>query len=372
MNSSSRDDLQKRYDGLESTAMMMALQGLAIPSNISEEIFELREQLDRAGNSPEPRTWTQWLGRSIEGFTLKERISSGTYCNVFRAEKESTKEPCVFKIAISELPVSAAKDYFVKQAISLNDEICGKLDISANQAIEQEFQRLQMDMSGHFVPAVSAGYIDSCFYYRMPLIEGQTFKELMKLPDVPFLQLAIEIFSRLGQILEKLGTRGYHGNLQPDNILVSKNDIFLLSPGSFELSDSGTKNKYMLCSPAYYPFFEPNDLFSLGLTFWEAILKEHPLANNARVEKWEQFADELRQMFEYRKSLNHEPLVNFLRLATPKELREELSDSAEVFMMKAVKLAYQPDGLITGCPGFKNPAEFVSELQLISKRSLLR
>lgn len=368
---STRDELQKRYDGLESTAMMMAAQGIQIPPDVAAEISQVRTQLDQLGGHVEIKPWTEWLGYTLEGFSIKERLSSGTYCNVFRAVNETTQENCVFKIAKSERAIQPANDYFVKQAISFDDEICAPVNISANEAIQQEHQRLQMDMSGHFVPVVSSGLSNNCFYYRMPLLEGQTLRDLIPLTDMPFLQYAIEIFDRLCKILDRLTKQHYHGNLQPDNIFITKTDIVLLSPGAYNLNSIDVPS-YMICTPAYYPFFEANDLFSLGCIFWESVLKVQPLAVNNAPEKREQFAQDMLEMLDYRKSFNHQPLAQFLKLRTPKSLRNDISDKTELFLLKVLKLAYNSNGLLTGVPGFKNPSEFAAELQALARQGLLR
>lgn len=362
-----REELQKKLDGLESTIMIMAVQGLAVPDELANELAQVRIALDELGGEIQSRRWTSWLGQSIEGFTLVERLSHGTFSHLFRAQNDTTKEECAIKIACSDDAVGAdAGDFFAKQAVSMKLEICQSLKLSANTALSLEAQRLQTDSCGAFVKVLSEGTVDKCFYYRMPLLQGQSLKELMELADTQYLPYSIDVFKRLCSILERLASSStrYHGNLQPDSIFVSKTDIVLLSPGTFD--------PYIVSTPAYYPFFEPDDIFALGATFWETICKTHPLALKDKPERTQLFSPDLKEMLEYRKSLNHEPLWHFLRVVLPRDLRNDLSDNAETTMLKALKLGFESNGYLTGAPGFKTAGEFSQALDILMAQGLLR
>jgi serine/threonine protein kinase len=377
LHNENREELQTRKEGLEYTAMMMAVEGFPIPEDLANELMQVQAQLSELGDAAAPlRTWTSWLGHTVEGFNLRERISHGTYSHLFRAVHEKTGEECAIKLATTNAPVSInTSSYFSKQAISFQMELCQPLALSPNTVLDLECQRLKNDSSGYFVKVLSSGFTDDCFYYRMPFLVGQSLKELMALPDMPLLEYIIEIFRRLCTVLESLSSAasGYHGNLQADSIFVSKTDVVLLSPGCFDVSDASYSGApFMVTTPAYYPFFDKNDLFALALTFWELVCKQHPLSVANLLERPQLFASDLREMLDYRKSLNHDPLWQFLKLRLPRDIRNDLSDETELFMMKAIKLAFQSDGCVTGDPGFANPAEFSLAMEKLAKHGLLR
>jgi serine/threonine protein kinase len=373
-----REELQKRQDGLENAVMMMAVEGITIPEELASELKQVQGLLSEfAEPAPFVRTWTSWLGHTVEGFRLSERMSSGSHSHLFRAVHETTGEECAIKLASTDAAITVdSSNYFCKQAVSFHMELCQYLSISANTALNLECQRLEKDTTGFFVKVLSSGITNNCFYYRMPLLQGQSLKELISLPDMPFLQYLIELFDRLCSMLDHLSSAGsvnYHGNLQADSIFVSKTDIVLLSPGSFDVSDSSYPDTtFMLSTPAYYPFFDKSDLFALGLIFWEAVCKRHPLAVLDLPERPNLFAAELRQMLEYRKSLNHAPLWQFLKLILPRDIRSDISDEAELIMVKALRLSFQSDGCITADPGFINSSEFAQALNSFGKRGILR
>lgn len=370
-----KKELQKRKEGLEHAAMMMAAEGLSIPEDIATELATVKTQLSQLGGASPSRSWTSWLGQNIEGYNLQERLSSGTYSNVFRAVHEKTGEERAFKIANNEEAISSEDaDDFSKKALSFNLEICQAIELPPNKVIDLESRKLLNDNSGVFVKVLSSGYADKFFYYSMPLLLGQSLQDLMKLTDMPFLDFVIDVFSRLCTMLEKISFSGdgTHGNLQPDNIFVTKTDIVLLSPGCFEVIDPVSTSPFMITTPAYYPFFEPDDVYALGLSFWESICKRHPLAVKDLPERPELFEEELLQMLEYRKSLNHAPLFHFLRLLPPSSVRSDLTSEAEQFMMKALKLGFSSDGRICASPGFKQAAQFDVALQQMTKQGIRR
>lgn len=372
----SRKQLQLRKEGLEHAAMMMTAEGIAIPDEMSAELQQVQLDLNSIGGVIEaPRSWTSWLGKTIEGFVLRERLSSGTYSHVFRAVTEDNSEECAIKVASTDKLLSASNDdYFCKQALSFNLEISQPLDISANTVVEQECRKLRSDDSGCFVQVLSSGYFENCCYYRMPLLAGQSLKELMQLTDMPFLDYGIDILSRLCTLIERIAASNhrYHGNLQTDNIFVTKTDIVLLSPGSFDLAGSNSTIPLIVTTPAYYPFFEPNDLFAAGCVFWEIFCKKHPLAIADLSPRQYLFTHEMQDMIAYHHSLVHKPLCELMKLRVPREVREDLSAEAEMTMMKSLKLAFDKEGLITGDPGFNSGSDFDVALKQLSESGLLR
>jgi hypothetical protein len=84
------------------------------------------------------------------------------------------------------------------------------------------------------------------------------------------------------------------------------------------------------------------------------------------------FAPEMREMLEYRKALSHEPLCNISRVRMPAEIRPNLADSTEVFLMKSIKLSFDQDGYITGDPGFKNAVDLAEALDKVATHGIFR
>ncbi len=374
-NEESIENLQKRKDNLEYTAMMMAAEGLGIPDDLAANLQEATTELEKRGGPLPIKRWTAWLGQTIEGFTLQQQLSTGTYSNIFKGVNEKTGETAAFKIAKTDIAISAEpNNSFCKQAIAFSNEMVYHLPMSPNMVLEEESKRLQNDKSGNFVKVLSTGIIDKCFYYRMPLLEGQSLKELMQLTDTPFIQIALDVFTKLCDLIDRLAEQEtYHGNLQPDSIFFTKTDLVLLSPGSFAVTDQRSPSTpFLLSTPAYYPFYEANDRFALGCTFWEVICKRHPLDSRDAEERSYLFTDELKQMLEYRKSFNHDPLWQILKVIPPRSLRNDITDEAERIMMKAVKLAFQKDGLIGADEGYKRAAEFSVALNELSQHGVLR
>jgi serine/threonine protein kinase len=271
------------------------------------------------------------------------------------------------------IPISS-KEYFSKQALKFHDEILQQVDMPANEALRLECEKLQADTTGAFVQVLSTGTHENYFYYRMPLLTGQSLKELAVLTDAVLFQLLPEIFNRLAELVDRLSESKlhYHGNLQPDSILITRTDAVLLSPGLFDANIDTVESTIQLTTPAYYPFFEPNDVFALGCILWELICKKHPLAVMHKDERMGLFAPDMREMLAYRKALNHEPICNFSRLKTPIEVCRNLADSSDTFLMKAIKLCFDREGYITGDPGFRKAKELSEALEKASKFGFVR
>lgn len=372
------EELERQREGLENAVMMMSVEGIPVPDDLLAELRQVRAKLNElsAAGRTNIKRWTSWLGESIEGFTLKQLLSSGRYSHTFFSLNETSGEEAVFKVARSDITErETPADAFSRCAISFHLEMANTISLSSNQVLQHECAKLKSDGSGYFVPVVSEGLTtDNFFYFRMPFLKGQSLLELMQLTDMPFLQIAQDVFARLAVLLSRIRALGlYHGNLRPDSIFISKTDIILLSPGSFDLRDANLSDySFMITSPAYYPFYEPNDLFALSCCFWEAVIKKHPLALAEMPERSDLFSRELREMLDYRKSLNHYPLWHFLKLLLPRELRPDLSAKAEEFMLKGLKLAFDSQGFLTASPGFSGADEFGMALTELYKQGILR
>lgn len=375
------DELRKRKAGLEHAAIMMASEGVAVPPELSDELAQLVKSLaELSETSIAQKTWTSFLGEEIEGYVLNERISSGTYAHVFKAVHETTGETCAIKISRTNVPITVnPDDYFSKQAIRFHLELCQYVDVSPNEALNHECERLLNDRTGHFVEVLSSGLHKDLFYYRMPFLDGSSLKAFGELwQDFNhFSDVNIEVFQKLCSVLDDffLSTPAqYHGNLRPDSVFITKTRIVLLSPGTFEIPDlsNNEQPKFMITTPAYYPFFEPNDLFALGVSLWENLCREHPFDAAARQERINLFAPELREMLEYRKALSHSPLWQTLKLRLPRDARNELSSEAETTLLKALKLEMNSDGLLTAAQGFASALEFSQSLEQLIQRGWVR
>ncbi len=91
-------------------------------------------------------------------------------------------------------------------------------------------------------------------YSRIEFIEGATLRELRKEGPIP-LDLAMDIVTALDTIQTNPMLR-YHGDLTPDNIMISYSRVKLLDAGYYGAIDctEGLVEDAVITTPAYYPF----------------------------------------------------------------------------------------------------------------------
>lgn len=370
-SSNEHSELQKRRDGLESTMMSMAAHGLGIPDDLAEELAKVQSRLSELGAPVEIKPWTSWLGSKIEGFSLLERLSSGNNSHVFRAKNQESGEQCAIKLASTNAVVSGGT-HFAKQMIRTTEEGPESIEFSPNKALELECQRLQSDTSGVFVKVLSSGYTsENNFYFRMPLLVGQSLQDLLALEDSVLLASGLEILGKLASVLQEFSDSGnkYHGNLQPDNIFISKTDLVLLSPGCFNF---GEANDTQFTTSAYYPNLLPDDALALGFVLWQLICKQHPLAPSERQERPQIFSEATRQTLLQAKAQNAAALSELLKFVAPRDLRHDLNNDAETLLMKAINIKTDQQGYLTISDGFNSAREFSEALKAAANKGLLR
>src|SRR5262249_33610081 len=114
-------------------------------------------------------------------------------------------------------------------------------------------------------------------YCRMELLEGPTLREAMTAGPV-----AISLLLELVRIMQRLSENPnfeYHGDLKPENIIITASGLKIIDPGHFGPLDcrEGHLGRCIITTPAYYPLLIPDDLFALGIILWEIACRRHPL-----------------------------------------------------------------------------------------------
>jgi serine/threonine protein kinase len=222
------------------------------------------------------------------------------------------------------------------------------------------------DLIGVEELAVEAGSA----WYAMELVEGQTLRQLLgtardasKTARKRRARVAAELAACLRRLEQNPSFR-YHGDLKPDNVIVSGERVVLIDPGYYgPLRDAdGHVSDCIVTTPTYYPWLDPReDLLAFGLVLWELLLGYQPLS---RIQPPETVSSRrtgpelvrlamMRHFGPYFTSLMHLPLPCDLDPMMPIQLEETL--------LKAIRLRFE-DGELELAPGFRSFAEICDAL----------
>jgi serine/threonine protein kinase len=153
----------------------------------------------------------------------------------------------------------------------------------------------------------------------------------------------------------------YHGDLKPENIIVTTTGAKMIDPGYF--GELKGKRNIMVTTKAYYPRLQPDDLFACDLMLWEIVLHYHPL-----LEYWTGF-DARTIGPELSETISHTfPVVERAYLETlatvtrPSWLNREITPAIEDLLLKAIGLRRLADGRIALGERFKGFRELKDAL----------
>lgn len=187
-------------------------------------------------------------------------------------------------------------------------------------------------------------------YYRMELLEGQTLREHIDagpVPLAPFVDLA-ESMSRLS----RSPTFRYHGDLKPENIIVTPSGLKILDPGYFGgiECETGYVDNCAITTTNYYPSLTADDLFAVAVILWEAALHVHPLYAPLTPEARERAhpGEELYNWVRRYESVGQYFLSPLLGLQRPTELRPDMPPQLETYSSEAWGSASEATGDSTG------------------------
>lgn len=331
-----------------------------------------------------------WMGKTVEGYRIERLLGGGTYSVVYGAVRPSDGQRKVFKVAKapSQITHPDPSDIMPTQALSFHSGGgIARIKPDTYALLAAQGRKLCAVKDPALVEVEKLVYEKEMCYLCMEFIEGRPLSQLMK--GHP---LSLTVFGDLARSLDRLSKMpgwGTHGDLKPDNIMVTASGVKILDPGHFgKLHGASGEVDCVVTTPAYYPLLKPDDLWAFGILLWHAALKRHPLYTlideQISIEAGEQQADanadtgpaviasnvgeKLLGFIRSRQNLGQHILDPLLQLRRPREIRPEVSETLEIVMLTGMRLQVLPSGRLELAEGYSGFAEFATALeQLLDK-----
>ncbi len=312
-----------------------------------------------------------WIGLEIEGADVESVIGEGGFSVVYLANRGGEK--LAFKVARGEEQMVIEQQTGCFNTMAQCRASCGIADIAPQpaQVLSCQYAKLKSIKSPGVIEALSSGEVAGVFYYSMPAISAPTLRSKMRERAASVSQL-----QEIASICAGLANKGeFHGDLKPDNVILPTEAPLLIDPGHYgPLVVAGVELKHCFIStPAYYPFYKPDDLFALGIMLWELVFGKHPCPVRSYSEKIEhshcgprlvEFVHELEKVSQYAFS-------SILKLRLPRDLKAELSVEQEACLLKGLRLKRSRDNKLELGEGFGNFGEFADSLSLLGQLPLI-
>lgn len=316
------------------------------------------------------------IGTQVGEYTIQELVGEGTFSIVFRAVDKLGKNEKAIKI-----PRAFTKESNQGGTIVPTQVFIKRQDrYSPQEASPIHIQKIQVARTRSVNDRGLVSIEDYSFeesgesYISMPLIQGDTFRKYLKSGPIP-----LNVFLDISETLDRLSRTddfAYHGDVKPDNMIVTENGVMLVDCGYFgsiepESSPENEHKTLIVTTPRYYPHLIADDLLAFGLILWEAACrmpllqkvsysKDHELENVSE--------DLLSQVYE-EEALGNFHFSQVVQAKRPSELRPGIPKELEELLMKSVRLKFDKEKLDSE-EGFESFEEFSDSINALIKQGI--
>jgi serine/threonine protein kinase len=314
-----------------------------------------------------------WTGLLVGDFSIEELIAEGALFRAYRGVRDEDGVERAFKVAkqVHELEAASA-DNAATCAHALLVGHVTKVTPDSGELLALQAQKLLSISCSELVSIERVDKADGVFYCQMEMLEGKTLRQLMERGSVP-----LQLFLDLAVIMQGLSDDDkfeYHGNLSPENIMVTADGIKLLDPGYWGplRCEEGEMPMCAVTTPAYYPSLEPDDLLALGLIIWEAALGQRPLGERGDSETIDlsRVGEGLLEWVRLNEGVGKFFLSPILEIFAPSQLRIDMPSALENFLLEAIRLRLLPNGVLDKETGIKSFSAMASAIQALIDRGI--
>lgn len=306
-----------------------------------------------------------WLGLEIEEARIERILGEGGFSVVYQAVA-SGKE-LAFKVARTEVRTGIEPQTGCFNTLALAPVSSGIAEIAPqpNQVLSCQYAGLKaLDAPGIIKP-LSANEVSGIFYYQMPVLSGPSMRKEMREKRAEIAQL--QDIARICAVAARQDT--YHGDLKPENIILTDEGPVLIDPGYFgPLVVSGVRvQQCLITTPSYYPLYCPDDLLALGIMLWEMVLGKQPFSSNSFSgdSDLDHCGTRLIEFVQDQEKVGRYAYSPVLDLKAPAEIRSGINSRQEECLLKGLRLERSSSGKLDIGEGFGSFSEFADAIEML-------
>jgi len=315
------------------------------------------------------------IGTKFGDFTLQELVGEGTFSHVFRAvdkhkNDKAIKVPRKFLHGREEPFEFTPTQVFVKRGQRFSPQEASPIHI-----LRIQVARTRQVTDQGLVRVEDYSFDGENSHCRMPFLDGRTFRDYMQSGPVP-----IAVLRNLALTLSRLNHNesfGYHGDVKPENMVVTANGVILVDCGYFGNVNVGEKpddaqKTLIVTTPRYYPRLLPDDLLAFGLIVWETAMRT-PLIDSVRYHgdfESDLVTDRLSDRVLEEEALGNFNFTGIMGAERPSNVREGLPPQIDNLLLKAVRLKFNKENKLDLDEGFESFEEIADELKKLTQAGI--
>jgi serine/threonine protein kinase len=317
-----------------------------------------------------------WVGNKVGEYIIEEVLGGGRFSRVYAGTREGGRTRKVFKVArpVDLLgPSDTDTDCLPTKAVLQMTGAIAELIPDTDELIRKQAEKLR-SIQAKAMPEVDEIFSErDLSWYRMPFIAGETLRKRMTLRQPVTVDDAMDIINKLHRLSADPKFQ-YHGDLKPENVMMTESGVVLLDPGHFGplRTKEGSVENMAVTTPAYYPTLMADDLFALGLMFMEIACGKQPLSETAYAETFDNsriHADLFRlvRAEEVTGKAYFSPILGVRPLS---ECFPNIMPDYDRFLLKALRLEVRNDMLAVG-EGFRSFSAMSGALIQLKSKGLM-
>lgn len=312
--------------------------------------------------SPLRQTQTGRLnpGDRLDGYTVHEPVASGGQAAIYRVGTPYGDQALI-KLARGSAPdplAGGTMDVGFAVALQFQTGVVGPSWLTPNQILQAEIQVLSAGKDAALPRVISSGTLVDRKYAILEEVPGKTLRACLDDREPPSFEWFLELGATLSR-LQKSGRLPYHGDLKPENVIVTpEGGAVLIDPTSGIPPEQGR-----VTTPGYYPLLTPDDRPAFALMLIEAmtgvalIQDDPPYPAQAVSPVFEAWMAGLRALGRERfaRALRHIPRLEDMSLFLSADLGSVL--------LRGLYLRRGEDGLLGVDPGYPGWDDFLADLR---------
>jgi serine/threonine protein kinase len=315
-----------------------------------------------------------WIGCQVGDVFIEELLGDGQFAWTYQGFNQKRLEKNIVKVAkpAEVLQKPGVCDLKVTQAFKLFTGGFSPVVPDAAELLELQSKRMHQDSSQTLARLEQFVSTDSLSYLRAEFIEGVTLRELRGHYGPVSTDMALDLVRTVGSLQQ--GGVKYHGDLTPDNIMISYSSVRLLDPGYFGPLGciDGVFEQCAVTTPAYYPYLVSDDLLALGIIFWELHFGSNPFDSTANggdspAARPSTRLQELHHRYENAGRILSDGLLSFPH---PRALEPEINPQLEKFLLRSLGLSLNGADEVDVGERFASSGQMAESLMQLSSQGL--
>jgi serine/threonine protein kinase len=320
-----------------------------------------------------PPSRTELVGTILQDYILEELIGEGGYSWVYKGINKDLVNIRCFKVAKpAGMTGTVTNDDFGSRALAFITGGVTDVEPDTSQLLALQSRRIMDTEDPSLVNVEDFGMERGYSFCRMEILEGQTMRKMINEGPVP-----IALIIHLVRSVQRLAGNKkfvYHGDLKPENVIVTGGGIKIIDPGYFGPLDTkdGEVDKCMVTTPEYYPHLTPDDLFALGIIIWEIACRRHPLSEGGESchSDLTNIGQDLKSWVRHKEMVGQYFLSPILECGRPSEIRPGLPQAVEHVCLRALQLRVNDEGKLDRGPGYGSYDELISALEGLMEENI--